>query len=481
MLSYLIAPISIFIAVYFNISVLGYYGDRIQLYVYSVFIVAAVLWKKGEFNRDIINKKVILFIVALIGLQGLGLLISSLRAADSIYYRSPLKMFAGFLVFLFGVLVHYLVVKLTVNTKRDIEKFSKGLWYAIVISTLVSLFQFLYIVIPGSFQSIVHFIGTYLEARWGGKEANLSLDSYYLMGSYAETVKRINGLTEEASSMATLFFVAFIPFLLASIKNRYNLFHQNRNTKRLYITLILMVIILISAKTSSGILFGILALVLAYRYFNKRYQLLVLACAFVAIIIFIGYGIQNNYFEYIIQNFILSKNENSISTRTGGTIALLKSSFFGFFTGVGYEYHAYYIGTYMPEWARHNIEYFQAVKNRDFPIVSVALGWLTDYGVLVVGLVFWYVRNKLKSFKKNVEILQKQGNSEEMLFVTLYDAMRYYLIFALLASCLLYVWYASTYLVIFFFFIVTVKILKKTIINSAIETEHSVVESKKCV
>ncbi|MGG0750462.1 hypothetical protein ABE107_15340 [Priestia megaterium] len=480
MLSYLIAPISIFIAVYFNISVLGYYGDRIQLYVYSVFIVAAVLWKKGEFNRDIINKKVILFIVALIGLQGLGLLISSLRAADSIYYRSPLKMFAGFLIFLCGVLVHYLVVKLTVNTKRDIENFSRGIWHAIVISIIVCLIQFVYIVIPGTFQSLVHFIGTYLEGKWGGKDANLALNSYYTMGSYVETVKRINGLTEEASNMATLFFVAFIPFLLASIKNRYNVFNQNKNTKKLHVTLILMVVILISAKTSSGILFGIVALVLAYRYFDKKYQLLVLACSFVAIIIFIGYGIQNNYFEYLIQNFILSKNENSMSNRTGGTIALLKASFFGFFTGVGYEYHAYYIGTYLPEWARHNIEYFDSVKNRDFPILSVLLGWLTDYGVIVVGLIVWYIRNQFKSFKNNLKFIKHKGNSD-IFFITLLDAMRYYLVFALIAAIFSYVWYASTYLVIFFFFISAGKILEKRTKKLAIETEHVVVKNEKCV
>ncbi|MEC1072267.1 O-antigen ligase family protein [Priestia megaterium] len=458
-MKYLIWPISLFIAEYFSTNFPIYYGHRIQIYIYIIFILIALTQLKGEIPKNIFNQKVIMFVGILLVIQLISMVFSYYRIDISEYNKSPNKTFIAFCSFVFSILMHYFVVRLNVREVRDIKKFLRGGWIALIISLIVCLVQLFYLFLPSIFEPFVKFFGSSLEARWGGRETD---NSFYQLGSYVQTTLRVNGLTEEASNLATQFFVVFIPFLIASIKNKYNLFLGNtQNIGPLYRVLFIIIILLIMAKTTSGFLFAAITLLFLFKQFSKVQKIFAVLCLFSILLFLITINFNSVYMSNSINEFLLNKSGNSVSNRSGSTIALLKTALANPFIGVGYEYHTYYIFEYLPEWAKHNDEYFLRIKQKDYPILSDILGMFAEYGILIMFFIFGYVIKKIKALRKISNEGFKLKVKDASLIKTLTDSAKYYFIFIFISLLFSFVWFASIYLILFFFFISIIPIFRK--------------------
>ncbi|MED4288150.1 hypothetical protein [Priestia megaterium] len=460
-MNYLIWPISLFIAEYFSIKFPIYYGHRIQIYIYIIGILVALTQLKGEIPKNIFKKKVIMFIGILLIMQLISMIFSYYRIDIIQYNKSPLKTFIAFCSFIFAILIHYFVVRLNINEVRDVKKFLRGGWIALIISLIVCYVQLFYLFSPAVFEPFVKFFGSTLEARWGGQQLETS---FYKLGSYVQTTLRINGLTEEASNLATQLFVIFVPFILASIKNKFNVFYKNSNKiYPLYMVLVMILILLLMAKTTSGFLFCGIVVVLIMKDISKIQRIVVVSCAILIGILIYNFNFRSEYLTDSINNFLLNKQGNSVSNRSGSMIALVKVSIKNFIIGIGWEYHTYFIFENLPEWARHNTEYYSFVQKKEYPIMSVMLGWTVEYGALIVGVVIAYVIKTQKKFRQLSNKTLELKLEESKFIKVLCDSSYYYLIFTLISSVFLYVWYASIYLIIYFFFISTIYVVKKNL------------------
>ncbi|MGG3640558.1 hypothetical protein ABES38_04110 [Bacillus gobiensis] len=466
-MKYLIWPISLFIAEYFFINFPVYYGLRIQIYLYLTFIFLAIVLDKGKISKDIFSKRIILFICILLGMQLVSMIISYYRIDIPQYNKNPIKTFVIFCSFICSILIHYLVVRLNIKNVSDVNKFLRSGWISLVIILIICFVQLFYVFAPSIFEPIVSLIGKTLEARWGGKDATeINGTGFYNLGSYVQTTQRINGLTEEASSLATQLFVIFVPFLLSSIKNRYNVFLKNRkNILSLYITLVMILLLLMFARTTAGFLFSGIILVLLINKINKIQKTFVVFITVLIGLIIINYNFRSEYITESVNNYLINKDENSVTNRLGSTFALLKISLHNFLLGVGWEYHTYYIFENLPEWAKHNSEYYNFIERKEYPIMSVILSWVAGFGFLIVSCIVTYLIKTQKKFRKYSNKLLELKREESKLIKVLCDSSKYYLIFTLICSLFLYVWYASIYLIVYFFFLSTINVVKKSLIE----------------
>ncbi|MBU8686468.1 hypothetical protein KM918_03760 [Priestia megaterium] len=468
-MNYLIWPIAIFIADYLNVTFPTYFGKRIQLYAYVLFICIALIKSKGEIPKDSFNKKVIQFIGIFLVMQLASMFLSNVRIGAAAYNKNPITTFVAFLGFVVGIIVHYYVVRLNINSFKDIKKFLKGGWIALLITLVVCLVQLCYLFMPSIFKPVVEFIGNTIEASWDGIYATkLDETSFYRLGSYVQTTLRLNGLTEEAPSLATQVFVIFVPFILASIKNQFNVFGSKENKMYpLYISTILILVILVMAKTTSGFLFAGIILIMLMKNMTGLQRTAVIAVTVLGGFLLYQFNFKNQYLMDSINNFLLNKNQDSVSNRAGNTLALLETTLKNFVLGIGWEYHSYYIFDNLPEWARHNTEYFGYLKKGEFSVLTVLLSWTAEYGLLIVGIVIAYIVKTQKQFRK-LSIQSSELNlNESKLIKVLCDASYYYLIFTLISSLFLYVWYTSVYLIVYFFFVSIIQLLKKKVSISA--------------
>ncbi|PMC37361.1 hypothetical protein CJ195_11415 [Bacillus sp. UMB0899] len=469
-MKYLIWPISLFIFEYINIQFPIYYGNRIQLYLYIFFILLALIQLRGEFPKSFINKRVVVFISIILVVQFIAMVLSYYRIDVSGFNKHPIKTYISFLGFVCSILVHYFVVRLNINDLNDVNKFLKGGWIALILSLIVCLIQLCYLFLPSLFEPLVRLIGDTVEARWGGQQANDNPSSFYMLGSYVQTTFRINGLTEEASNLATQFFVIFIPFILASIKNKFNIFNEQREKIfPLYIILVIILFLFVMAKTTAGFLFGAVILLFVMRDMNKIQRVLVILCAIVVCSFIFQYNFRSEYLSETINNFLLNKNETSVSNRSGTTLALLIITVKNFLTGIGWEYHSYYIFEYLPDWSRYNQEYYDFIERKEFPIMSVLLGWTAEFGIVIVGLIALYLINTQKKFRKLSNQAIELNHKEAQFIKVLCDSSQYYLIFTLISSAFLYVWYASIYLIVYFFFVSIIYVISNKLTNNASE------------
>ncbi|MBT2718160.1 hypothetical protein [Bacillus sp. ISL-57] len=465
-MKYLIWPISLFIAEYFSMKFPVYYGLRIQLYIYIIFILISLVQLKGLIPKSIFNKKVIGFISVLLVMQLISMILSYYRIEIPKYNKNPIITFIGFVGFIGAILVHYLVIKLNIRDIGDVKKFLRSGRIALAISFFVCLVQLFYIFIPFVFEPLVSLIGSTLEARWGGKEANLNPQSFYKLGSYVQTTLRINGLTEEASNLATQFFVVFSPFLIASIKNKYNVFSNNKKSiGSLYCGVFLIIVLLIMAKTTSGFLFAAIILLLLFKEFSKMQKIFIVLFLTLIVLILISSNYNITYISNVFNDFIVNKSEDSVNNRSASTIALGITLFANFIFGVGFEYHSYYIYKYWPEWANFNYEYFLWEKQESFPILSNIMGMFAEYGTIIMIFVIIYVIKRVKILRRISEEAIVLNISEAIFIKTLYDSAKYYFVFLCIGLLFSFVWFTSIYLILFFFFVSIIPIIEKHLNN----------------
>jgi teichuronic acid biosynthesis protein TuaE len=314
----------------------------------------------------------------------------------------------------------------------------------------------------------VKFIASTIEARWGPELPGEKVHRFYVNGSYVQTTNRINGVTQEASTNAMLYLVAFAPFLIASVRNEYNIFNQTNNLRSIYLFLVLIIFLLLMSKTSLGILASVIILLLWLKEASITKKIILISLMLLLPLIIYSSGDQEHYGQvhYVgdVLRVYLDKvtdfDEASTANRFGNTIALLKTVIQNMFIGVGRNYLDYYILKNYPEWATHNFEYKIFASNLyNFPVLCSILGIMAEYGLVIFLLVTSYFYKFIKRWK-NISL--KPMPIEKKKFIkTLADASIYYVLLGTVGLFFNLAWYASIFIVILFFFISSLSILEK--------------------
>lgn len=454
--------ISLFVKAYIPISAKSIdYLSRIPLYFAVLVIVLSLILGKGtglEFKKSF-NKKVCISIAALLITQLILMFISSRVIGDSPLNRNPLKQFLILCTFIVCIFIYYYAVKILIHSKQNVYRFIQGNLIALFVILFISYIQFFYLLFPAQFAGAAGFIGHFFENR---------ADRYwYYNGSYVQTIHRVNGLVSEAGFFAAKMLIVFVPFILASIKNRINLFSQKikYNQYMYFILLISIIVILFASKSTTGMLAVAIIFISLWLNLSNRFKLISLLSIGMIGVIFVLFYPKNGPIYYLLNETLLHKSatESSIN-RSGGTITLIYTWLKHFFFGVGYNFHTYYLFESVPEWARHNNEYVNTfVPRHYYPILSVFLGWLVQFGAIFVGTLIVYVYKLLRDLRLICKKAKYLAISDEKVkwINALKDSAHYYIVFYLIIALFSFDWSDSIYLLMFFFFVVLRQLLIK--------------------
>jgi len=455
---YFLLPISLFIKKVFPLFT--YYLSEIPIYFYIILITLAIIIGYKIKLGDLINQKVIVSVFFIFGLQLIAMLISYGQIDNSVLNKNPIREFAKLVLFFLYIFIHYVVVNLLIRNRKDIFKFIKGNVIALFILLLISYTQFFYLLIPNFFNEIVNFIGKYFESQYSDR-------NWYAEGSYVQTLHRINGLNPESGYLASQLLIIFSPFLLASIKNKTNIFSTKHpyNPITMYSILISILIILFFAQTTTGIIAIFILFFFFWLSLPIKRKIIFVIGFFLLIPLFYFYFNQSSIATNTLNNYLINKVQtDSTINRTGGTISLLKTWISHFIIGVGWNYHDYYLFKNIPTWATYNNEFqYVFVANNYYPILSIFFGWLTEFGTIPVILFLIYCYNLLRDFREIKKHAYKNAiNKNDYLFISsLCDAAHFFVLFYLIISLFSFNWSESIYLIMFFFF-VSVRGLIKT-------------------
>jgi hypothetical protein len=459
MINYTLWPISLLLKDYIHF-VPFYLGRSIPFYFFFVMIIYGLVKRNMRFHTDIITKKFTIVLLLLLILQLLSMAYSHYTINIERYNYGVKSPFISLILFICSIFVFYLSIRMNIWTEKEIKQFLKGGIGAIAIALFVSYLQIFYLFLPGAFKGIIEIFGKYFETRWHSEVPGEPVHRFYTFGSYVQTTQRVNGITQEASTNAQLFSIVFIPFLLASIRNRYNIFTQRKNMALINALLFLTIGVLLMGRTSMGIAESLIILIILFKDISIIKKFIITLVSVVGLLFLVGYGINAGFISNILYPYLNKVSDIgnfSTANRFGNTIALLQTIITHPF-GVGRGYLNYYIFEYLPNWSRNNIEYDLWVKTW-FPILSANLGAIAEFGIWIFVIFGIYVVRSLKRWKKVISILSLE-HPQFHFIQTLADSYKYFLILSCFGSFFALEWFSSVYIVIFFFFITSLLVLE---------------------
>ncbi|MET1249217.1 hypothetical protein ABWW58_10550 [Sporolactobacillus sp. STCC-11] len=460
-MAYLLLPISLFIKT-FNISTTLYYVVQLPVYLYSLIAVYAFFSQsKNNYRRlmkDSFNKRVISCLLITLGLQIVALSWSYFSLIGNDFNRNPINEFVKLIIVILCIISHYCVVKFVVSDEKSIMKFLQGTGIALVILLVISYIQFLYLLFPNIFSKAVEILGSF-EYRYKR--------DWYSAGSYVQTESRINGLNPESDYLAVQYLVIFVPFILASIKNKFNFFSEKikYHPSLYYLLLVSIIVILFFAKTSTGILAIGMIMFSLWLIVPLREKIIFAVLISIALVTIYIAAIHSPMIMEILNITLFTKlGGDSMLNRTGGTLGLIFTWLRHPIFGVGFNYHDYYLFKFVPKWTMTSYE-FRSVfaPERTYPILSAIFGWLAEFGAIFVAFISVYVYRLLKDFRRISNFVQSVNISEreKQMINALKDSVYYFFFFYLICSLLIFNWYESIYMITLFFFVVVRQYLKK--------------------
>ncbi|WP_135519786.1 O-antigen ligase family protein [Weissella confusa] len=228
------------------------------------------------------------------------------------------------------------------------------------------------------------------ERHWIGR------DDFYQAGSYVTTQMRLNGFEPEAPFLAILIGVVFLPIFMVGVRQSLIIWRRPgvANALLLWVTLISAWLVLLAAKTTTGMLlvFVSVLLMLVTGVGMQRVMLLIIAVS--------GAGIGYGLYQYLqgvhdmFTRFLLEKH--GTENRLGGTIGLLKTILQHPLFGVGYGFESPYIVENVPSWSKANLEYQNVYAVYGYPILSGFLGWFARFGLVLVLPMLYVVVQRFK-------------------------------------------------------------------------------------
>lgn len=281
----------------------------------------------------------------------------------------------------------------------------------------------------------------YLEGGWGGAD---QWGMPYVLMSF-----RLNGSTQEASTLAILISLFYLPFFLADF-----IFSSNNKIVS-FLYLLLALLILVLSFSSTALL--VVALSIFLVFINKKdggLFLTLLVAMFLCFILF--YFLSEDMIDMLVEFNPITKLSSSDDMSTNTRFALIVAALFSLLNnplnlvlGVGYGNFTAELLKFIPDWALSNQELYGYITNRDLKIHSFIIGKLYSFGLF--GMFFFFVYpililvGNINSIKSSID---KTENKIDLF--TYYSARFFFIFFGVLSMSALddrafYLWFFVFY------------------------------------
>lgn len=450
-MEYWLIPISFFSKRYFSINTLAIF----PLIIYTFFLCYLIFTRENSLSHLKFSKKTIAFVlVSLLSQTGVELLnYERVRFNPGSPNLFSGVFFGSYLVF-FNIIVVGILVKFLMDSNDiGIDRFIKSFYVSLIFYGFIVLLPQLLVVVFDKGNGWVNFLGKLFEERHTGR-----VDFYY-NGSYATTLKRINGFCSEASFLAAQLGIVFLPILMASIKNNFNLLKKKSSSYNYlnWFLLLCVWVILLFAKTSTGILVIFLSIIILFIAANTSKKVDYFLIGIIGMVAIFGSYFMISPIREIINNYLLHKS--GVSNRLGGTIALLLTFLHHPVFGVGNNYESFYLMKFVPKNTTNNWEFQEIFKHSGYPVQSEFFSFFAHFGLIIMIPVIIYLVHKLQMAHK---IKKYIGNSTSdsielnQYYTTLVDAFYYFVIMYICISFFSFGWFDNYYLIMFFFYVTVV-------------------------
>lgn len=424
--------------------------ETLPIWFLGLFMIIKLVGnKKNSLESLQINIKVLLWLVVICVSQFISMEYSIAEIGSMPFNFSIVKGFATFIFLIMYIFIIYYAINLLIISKETMFNFIKSIFLTFIIYEILVIFpQVLSSLTSGKmFNSWVNLLGSLFEQRWDGRH-------FYDNGSYVTTLFRVNGLTPEAGYLAAQIGIVLIPFLLAAIRNNQMILVKNKSISQLinWVFLIGTLAILLFAKTTTGFLVIGLTLFCLIIFADGKQRIiysilgiLILSCIYVLY--------QNNmYINALVSEFLVDKT--GTSNRLGGTLGLLYTFIQHPVSGVGYNYHWYFLDKNVPVETKKNVEYIYVYAVSGYPILSVVLGWFAEFGLITIIPMLTYIFRKIKQ-AFGLGKKYRVGTFEHMIV----DAFYIFIVMYAVLSTLIFTWSETYYLCVFFALCCSLKIM----------------------
>lgn len=387
-----------------------------------------------------INYKISLWMSLILLVQLVVVVFSYATATDkkltSGLTTGPLNIF----IFFGNIVLVYFLVYLVFDSDQAERLFFKSLIVTFVIFFMLVLLPQIIATSSTKLDSLVNFIGHLFESHHKGRQ------TFYFNGSYTTSLRRVNGFEPEASYLAALLGIVFIPPVLAAIKNKFDLFRgkQVRQAKFMWFVLGLILITLFFAKTSTGFLIiGLVGLCLFIVIPKESKRFLIFGyLALVLVIIFLYSSIPS--IHTMLNQYVFAKK--GTDNRLGGTIAAFKTFLHYPIFGVGLGYTNHFFMKFVPQATTHNWEYQHVYSKIGYPWLSVLGGFLASFGLFGTIPVVIFIKNKIRSARQLKKKLIAKSSERSAFLRTIIDSFYFYLLFYIVLSIFIFSWQDEVYL-----------------------------------
>ncbi|TGE71986.1 hypothetical protein C6P11_06890 [Weissella confusa] len=343
---------------------------------------------KGRWREIVPSNRALMISLAVFIVQAVRVLISYNEVGIDTTTAGLIHGLIGLVELLIVVWLAWATVKLSGQNFMTIVRGAYAAFWIYFIMVLAPQFW----VMIGRTETIgyVNGLAQLFERHWIGR------DDFYQAGSYVTTQMRLNGFEPEAPFLAILIGVVFLPIFMVGVRQSLIIWRRPgvANALLLWVTLISAWLVLLAAKTTTGMLlvFVSVLLMLVTGVGMQRVMLLIIAVS--------GAGIGYGLYQYLqgvhdmFTRFLLEKH--GTENRLGGTIGLLKTILQHPLFGVGYGFESPYIVENVPSWSKANLEYQNVYAVYGYPILSGFLGWFARFGLVLVLPMLYVVVQRFK-------------------------------------------------------------------------------------
>ncbi|CAK1229795.1 hypothetical protein R82265_HNDDMDAM_00243 [Fructobacillus cardui] len=300
--------------------------------------------------------------------------------------------------------VAWAVIQVTVVNKDAEKKFFKaGIIGLLLYLSLVIIPQILVLSKMHGLSGYVNLIASAFEKRW----QSFGNYNFNANGAYVLSQKRVNGFEPEASYLANLLSITYLPMLIGLTVSGEKIWNKIKSPRlqqlaNVCITFFLF-FVLIFAKTTTGIITGALGFILWILFSRKALKKFLIVCLIAGpIVLYFLYSFVPMVHETLNQ-FLFAKQ--GTDNRLGGAIGLFLTFLTHPIIGVGYGFTSFFNIQNVPIGLTHNYEFQEIFKNHGFPILSEFLGWLASYGLIIMipalYMMFGFFMKALLIFKKS--------------------------------------------------------------------------------
>lgn len=350
-----------------------------------------------------------------------------------------------------SIFLYFTCVMISLNRKKNIQRFVAGNLTALAPLLFICYLQLGNIINSSKFNSFLSLSGRLFEER------NEFRPDWYIFGSYTQTMHRVNGFYAESGFLASILIIVFCPFILSAIKNKVNIFFPKfKYSGALYSGLLLaIIIILLGAKTSTGIFSVLLIFILLILNIKGKQKVYWILGSFIMLTAcFIGYN-EISFITVIFNDYIFSKGSGSESTmmRLGGTLASIKTIMQHPVLGVGLNQTSYFNFLNSPEFIKGLSEYQLLTATQTFGDQNVIFSFIAQFGLFIGGGVIAYIVKLKIELKQKKKILEQLIDTDSSYYTALLDSGDYYIGILLVMSILSFNWSYSLILLMLIFYI----------------------------